>query len=103
VLTSIGERHMRQLCAVLRQRRRQGFDSGRHDVLSLLLHARDDHGLRLTDQELRDELMTLVLAGHETTASSLAWTFERLLRTPAAYDRLRELTRAGDDSYIERP
>lgn len=42
----------------------------------------------MSDQELRDELITLVLAGHETTANQLAWTFERLLRTPHAYDRL---------------
>ena len=75
-----------------------------HDVLSLLLEARDEDGEPLTDQELRDELMTLVLAGHETTANSLAWTFERLLRTPAAYDRLRELVRTGADGadeYVE--
>jgi cytochrome P450 len=49
----------------------------------------------MTDEELRDELLTLVLAGHETTANSLAWTFERLLRTPHAYARLREEVRAG--------
>jgi cytochrome P450 len=73
-------------------------------VLSLLLAARDEDGRPLTDQELRDELMSLVLAGHETTANSLAWTFERLLRTPPAYDRLRELVRgeAGDGAaYVE--
>ncbi len=74
-------------------------------MLSLLLQAHDDEGRGLTDRELRDELMSLVLAGHETTANSLAWTFERLLRTPAAYDRLREVTRAGDEStaqaYVE--
>jgi cytochrome P450 len=91
----------RQLYAVIRRRRREGVDPERHDVLSLLLQARDEDGVALTDLELRDELMTLVLAGHETTANSLAWTFERLLRTPEAYDRLRELTRAGEDSYIE--
>src|SRR5580700_7924373 len=48
--------------------------------------------------------MSLVLAGHETTANSLAWTFERQARAPAAYDRLRELVRAGDPGageYIE--
>ena len=56
-----------------------------------LLAARDEHGRPLTDHELRDELMSLMLAGHETTANSLAWTFERLLRTPPAYARLREL------------
>ena len=89
----------RHLYAVIRERRATG--AGRHDVLSLLLNARDDEGEALTDQELRDELMTLVLAGHETTANSLAWTFERLLRTPAAYDRLREVTRSGDESDAE--
>jgi cytochrome P450 len=91
----------RRLYEVLARRRQEGENADRHDVLSLLLRARDEDGLALTDRELRDELMTLVLAGHETTANSLAWTFERLLRTPVAYDRLRELTRAGDDSYIE--
>jgi cytochrome P450 len=94
----------RSLYAVIRERRAAGAQTGRHDVLSLLLEARDEEGQPLTDEELRDELLTLVLAGHETTANSLAWTFERLLRTPAAYDRLRELTRAQDDDaagYVE--
>lgn len=75
-----------------------------HDILSLLLDAETEEGERLTDQELRDELITLVLAGHETTANSLAWTFERLLRNPHAYDRLRESVRAGGepgDAYVE--
>jgi cytochrome P450 len=70
----------------------------------VLLQARDEDGELLTDQELRDELISLVLAGHETTANQLAWIFERLLRTPAAYDRLRELTREGGpeaDAYVE--
>ena len=95
----------RHLYSVIRARRAEGSHEGRHDVLSLLLQARDDEGRALTDQELRDELMSLVLAGHETTANSLAWTFERLLRTPAAYDRLREVTRSGDEptaqAYVE--
>jgi cytochrome P450 len=91
----------RHVYALIRARRSSGSDADRHDVLSLLLEARDEDGVALTDRELRDELMTLVLAGHETTANSLAWTFERLLRTPAAYDRLREETRAGDDTYLE--
>jgi cytochrome P450 len=95
----------RQMYAVIRERRAAG-DRGRHnDVLSLLLTAADEAGKPLTDHELRDELMSLVLAGHETTANSLAWTFERLLRTPAAYDRLRELVRSDDrpaaEDYIE--
>ena len=67
------------------------------DILSLLLDAETEEGERLTDQELRDELLTLVLAGHETTANSLAWSFERLLRHPPAYDRLRVVARSGED------
>ncbi len=94
----------RRMFAMIRERRAEGGGSGRNDVLSLLLEARDEDGEPLTDQELRDELMALVLAGHETTANSLAWIFERLLRTPPAYDRLRELVRAGGaqaDAYVE--
>ena len=74
----------RQIHAVIRKRRAQGVDAGSHDVLSLLLRARDEDGQQLTDDELRDQLLTLVLAGHETTANSLSWTFERLLRSPAS-------------------
>ncbi|HKG39764.1 MAG TPA: cytochrome P450 [Conexibacter sp.] len=76
----------------------------RTDILSLLLAARDEDGNAMTDEELRDELLTLVLAGHETTAHSLAWTFERLLRSPAAYDRLREEVRSDSEdsaAYVE--
>jgi cytochrome P450 len=94
----------RQLYGAIRERRAAGVKPGQHDVLSLLIAARDDDGQPLTDHELRDQLVSLVLAGHETTANSLAWTFERLLRTPAAYDRLRELVRSNGeeaDSYIE--
>jgi cytochrome P450 len=95
----------RQLLAIIAERRAEAAAEGeRTDVLSLLLHARDEEGAPLTDSELRDELLSLVLAGHETTANSLAWIFERLLRTPPAYDRLRELTRAGGpeaDAYVE--
>jgi len=94
----------RQLFAMIRERRAVAQPGERADILSLLLEARDEDGEPLTDQELRDELLSLVLAGHETTANSLAWIFERLLRTPAAYERLRELTRAGGaegDAYVE--
>jgi cytochrome P450 len=97
----------RQLFELIAQRRaahEHEREGERTDVLSLLLDARDEHGEPLTDQELRDELLSLVLAGHETTANQLAWIFERLLRTPAAYDRLREVVREGGseaDEYIE--
>ena len=90
----------------LRGHRRAARGAGadeRTDILSLLLEAETEDGERLTDKELRDELLTLVLAGHETTANSLAWTFERLLRHPAAYERLRDVARSGSDpdDYLE--
>ena len=80
---------------------RRGGNSGRDDVLSLLLAARHEDGSPMSDQELRDELMTLLVAGHETTASELAWAFERLARTPAVLDRLTREIDAGDgDAYL---
>lgn len=79
--------------------RRQADDLGeRGDILSLLLRATSEDGEQLTDHELRDELLTLVLAGFETTANSLAWTWERLVRTPAAYERLRDAVRSETES-----
>jgi cytochrome P450 len=78
---------------LIKQRRAEEDLEGRHDILSMLLQARTEDGEELTDQELRDELLTLVLAGHETTANSLAWTWERLTRTPAAYDELYDAVR----------
>jgi cytochrome P450 len=70
----------------------------RSDILSLLLRARTEEGEALTDKELRDELLTLVLAGHETTANQLAWIWERLLRTPDAYERLYGAVRSAEDA-----
>ncbi len=86
----------RHLYATIDARRRADDAGERTDILSLLLAARDEDGAPMSDQELRDELLTLVLAGHETTANSLAWAFERLLRTPHAYERLREEVRSDD-------
>jgi cytochrome P450 len=60
------------------------------DVLAMLMQARDDEGQPMTDRELRDELMTALAAGHETTATALAWAFERILLHPEVYQRLRE-------------
>ncbi|HVV89351.1 MAG TPA: cytochrome P450, partial [Solirubrobacterales bacterium] len=67
---------------VIRERRQAADLAERRDILSLLLRARTEEGEALTDKELRDELLTLVLAGHETTANSLAWAWERLVRNP---------------------
>ncbi len=66
------------------------------DILSLLLATTDEDGVALSDREIRDELLTLVLAGHETTANTLAWAFERLVRVPEAYDALRDAVRGAD-------
>src|SRR5438309_4753514 len=92
----------RDLFAVIAKRSATDNDEAGDDVLSLLLATRDEDGRPLGDEELRDELLTLVLAGHETTANSLAWTIERLLRTPAAYNRLRSALRGeGGDADEE--
>jgi cytochrome P450 len=88
----------RRTYAVIADRRQAADLDERGDILSLLLRARTEDGEALTDRELRDELLTLVLAGHETTANSLAWTWERLVRTPAAYERLRDAVRSDEDA-----
>jgi cytochrome P450 len=68
----------------------------REDVLSMLLLARDEEGEAMTDRELRDELVTLLVAGHETTATGLAWAFELLMRNPPVLERLRASVEEGD-------
>ncbi|HKP89012.1 MAG TPA: cytochrome P450 [Thermoleophilaceae bacterium] len=82
------------------RRRAEPDLSGRTDVLSLLLQARDEDGRGMTDPELRDELFTMLAAGHETTATGLAFAIDLLLRNPAALARLREAIEAGDDDYV---
>jgi cytochrome P450 len=74
----------------------------RDDVLSILLQARDDEGRPMTDVELRDELMTLLVAGHETTATTIAWAFDLLLHHPHELQRLQEELDAGkSDEYLD--
>lgn len=74
------------LYRIIGARRASGRDTG--DLLSMLLHAQDDDGSRMTDRQLRDETITLFLAGHETTASSLSWTWWLLAQNPAAETKL---------------
>src|SRR3954462_3522018 len=83
------------------QRRSAADLDERDDVFSMLLQARDEDGEPMTDQELRDELVTLLVAGHETTATGLAWAFELLLRTPRILAKLNESLADGDDTYID--
>ncbi|MBA2546533.1 MAG: cytochrome P450, partial [Solirubrobacterales bacterium] len=72
------------------------------DILSLLISARDENGEGMDDRELRDQLMTLLMAGHETTATALAWTFDLLFRRADAMGRLREEVAAGDGTkYLD--
>lgn len=73
----------------------------REDILSMLVAARFDDGSAMDDREIRDQLMTLLLAGHETTATSLAWAFDLLFRRPDAMERLRAEAGGEETAYLE--
>jgi cytochrome P450 len=84
------------------ERRRHDPDlEGHSDVLSLLLRARDEDGEPMTDAELRDELMTMLAAGHETTATGLAFAFDLLLHHPDVLERTLAAIEEGDDGYLD--
>ena len=86
----------------IRRRRADPATAERDDVLSVLLQARDEDGEPMTDVELRDELMTLLVAGHETTSTALAWTFDLLVHNPEAMQRLQAEIAAGEsDEYLD--
>lgn len=90
------------LHAEIRQRRGEPDLADRDDVLSRLIRTgAADEGDALTDEELRDQLMTLLLAGHETTASALAWALYELGRDPRQLARARAAARDGDDEWLE--
>jgi cytochrome P450 len=72
----------------------------RDDILSALILARFENGEGLTDTDLRDQLMTLLLAGHETTATGLAWAFDLVLAHPEVHTRLRDELEQGEDAYL---
>jgi cytochrome P450 len=84
----------------LSKRRAQEDLAERTDILSLLMQARDEDGQPMTDAELRDELVTLLLAGHETTATSVAWAVERLVRHPEKLRRLQQEIEDGGEEYM---
>lgn len=85
------------LQAEISDRRTQSELTG-SDILTLMMSAHDEQGVGMTDEELRDELMTLLVAGHETTATALAWAFYWLHSTPSVLDKLlEELETLGDN------
>ncbi len=101
------QRFERQLGAVdelmfaeIAEHRARGDLAERDDILAMLMSAEFEDGTGMDDQELRDQLMTLLLAGHETTATALAWTFDLLLAHPEALGRLRDSLAAGEEDYL---
>ncbi len=94
LLTAVDE----MIFELIEERRREGSEG--EDVLALLLGAKHEDGSPMSPAELRDELMTALVAGHETTASQLAWGFERLAREPAVLERLYEELDDPEDSYL---
>jgi cytochrome P450 len=89
------------LAAEIAERRSDPRLEERTDILSMLVAAEFDDGSRMGDSELRDQLMTLLLAGHETTATALAWTFDLLFHRPDALARLTAEVRAGERDYLD--
>jgi cytochrome P450 len=87
--------------SVIAQRREASNLAERSDVLSRLLQVRDESDRGLTDEELRDQLVTLLLAGHETTATALAWALHELAKDPEQEARAREAATSGDTDYLE--
>jgi len=95
------ERVDRLIYEVIATRRASGGTAERSDILSMLLAAEYEDGSGMSDRQLRDELLTLLVAGHETTATALAWAVERLARHPDKLERLAAETRAGEDRYLK--
>jgi cytochrome P450 len=89
-----------QLYAEIGERREDPGLEERDDILSALIQARFDDGEPMGDEDLRDQLVTLLLAGHETTATALAWSFDLLLRHPRELARLRASLEDGEDEYL---
>jgi cytochrome P450 len=102
---AIGKRAFRRVDGLLFEEiasRRQSSDlEDRDDIMSTMIQARREDGSRMSDRELRDALMTALMAGHETTATSLAWAIERLVRHPAKLERLRLEVTGGEEGYLD--
>jgi cytochrome P450 len=96
-LSGVYSRWLEPVDALLREQIEERRAAPGDDVLSLLIAARHADGSPMTDRELRDELITLLVAGHETTATALSWTMERLTHVPRGWQALRD----GGDEYAE--
>jgi cytochrome P450 family 135 len=88
------------LAEIAERRADEQATAARDDICSLLVQARFEDGGRIEDGEVRDQLLTLLVAGHETTATALAWTLDLLTRHPNALARLRDEVDAGGDAYL---
>ena len=95
------ERVDRLIYSEIAERRKAPDLASREDILSLLVQARHEDGAEMSDRELRDELMTLLVAGHETTATALAWAIELLARHPSELERLESELEGGGDGYLD--
>jgi cytochrome P450 len=89
------------LAEEIAERRADPELESREDILSMLVSAEFEDGTKMSDSELRDQLLTLLLAGHETTATALAWTFDLLLHTPATLDRLLAELETDETDYLD--
>jgi cytochrome P450 len=88
------------LFRLIAERRQEPDLEEREDMLSMLLTARYEEGDPMSDAEVRDEIVTLVVAGHETSATALAWAFERLAHTEGSTEALHHSVADGDDDYV---
>jgi unspecific monooxygenase len=93
------QRHIHDLLQAEIEERRTKGNEGRTDILSLMMAARDENGQAMIDSELRDELLTILFAGHETTATTLAWAFYQIHQHPDVLEKLlHELDSLGENS-----
>lgn len=88
------------LYETISERREDPLTEIRDDALSLLIRATYEDGSPLEDQVIRDELLTMLMAGYETTTAGLTWSFERLLRSPDKLQRLMREMGTGDQTYL---
>lgn len=100
-LSEVNRRIDELVLPLIAERRSDPSSAERTDILSMLANARTDDGDRLSEAEIRADLITLVLAGHETTATTLAWLVDLLLHHPDTLARVRAESRSGDTRYTE--